>query len=255
LVLLACTFGCRHSAVGYRPSAIGNLPSAEIEQSDLLSSFDDSRQPVSEVAQSAQSEQHLHQAVALLEKGKDAEATTHLERYVAERPDQLIARANLGELLFRQHRFEDCKFHFELFIACAQEQGDAAFRYLIHCHSRLVEVSEEEEDAYEEHLNRGIGLYLLACRRASEPNPDAEPTVDALLCRAAVELREAREEQPDEARPQLYLYQIWSRLGQQAAALQALHGADTCQLFGRLTPLERRELQMACLKEQSQAKR
>src|SRR5262245_63032246 len=88
-----------------------------------------------------QTEEHLNQAVALLEKGKDAEALPHLERYVRERPDQLLARANLGELLFRQKKLPESRMQFELFIALAQEQGDAAFRYLIHCHSRLVEIS------------------------------------------------------------------------------------------------------------------
>jgi hypothetical protein len=194
-------------------------------------------------------EEHLNRAVALLEKGQDAEALPHLQRYVAERPDQLLARANLGELLFRQKKLTESRLQFELFVGMAQEQGEQAFRYLIHCHSRLVEISEEQENAYDEHLNRGIGLYLLACKRATEPDSTGDYSVDSLMLKAAAELREARAEKPDEARPSYYLYQIFTQLGQHTAAQRALADADARILLGRLTPLERRELQMASLRE------
>lgn len=262
ILLLVASAGCqsfRLPAAGSRPSSIHQLiqPTA-IEPAKETT---ESRPPIAESRQpKAQSpgppakpapdpEEHLNRAVALLEKGADGEALPYLERYVAERPDQLVARANLGELLFRQKKFNDSRLHFELFIGLAQEQGDAAFRYLIHCHSRLVEIAEEQADAFGEHLNRGIGLYLLACKRASEPDPDGDCSVDSLLCRAAGELREARREQPDESRTHFYLYEVYSRLGQHAAAREALAAADSHALLSRLTPLERRQLQMACLRE------
>jgi hypothetical protein len=155
----------------------------------------------------------------------------------------------LGELLFRLHKAKEARSHFEQFIASAQEQGDKVFRYLIHCHSRMVEIAEERNDDYEEHLHRGIGLYLLACRRATEPDPDGEYSVSSILCRAAGELQEARKEQPDQARPHYYLYHVWSRLGQNAAAARSLTAADQRALLSNLTPHERQELQVAALRE------
>ena len=197
-------------------------------------------------------EELLNRAVALLEKGLDAEALPHLERYVHERPEQLLARANLGELLFRQQKLPESRLQFELFIGMAQEQGDPAFRYLIHAHSRLVEISEALENVYDEHLNRGIGLYLLAQKRATEPDPNGDYSTDSLLMKAAGELRDARAEQPDESRPSYYLYQIWTRLGQHSAAQRALAAAEGHALLSRLTPLERRQLQIAALRRAGQ---
>jgi hypothetical protein len=186
-------------------------------------------------------------AATFLQEGEEAAAATHLERYVEERPRHLLARAQLGELLFRREQFDKSRFHFELFVTLAQEQRDELFRTVIHSHSRLVEIGEIQDDPYQEHLHRGIGLFLLACRRATEADPDGEYSADSLFCRAAAELQEARDDQPDEARPYLYLYQVWTRLGQHAAAARSLAAADARALLSRLTPLERQDLQTACL--------
>jgi tetratricopeptide (TPR) repeat protein len=191
---------------------------------------------------------HLMKAAHLLDEGQDAEAARHLESYVSLRPDQTQARAQLGELLYRLNRLPGARFHFELFIAQAQEQGERAFRYLIHSHSRLVEIAEEEQDGYAEHLHRGIGLYLLGCRRAAEADPDGDCSAVSIFCRAAAELQEARKAQPEEARPHLYLYHVWGRLGQLSAADRALAAADRLALLSRLTNHERRQIQMAALR-------
>ncbi len=194
---------------------------------------------------------HLSLATALLEQGNDAEAAAHLERYVTQRPEHLAARAQLGELLFRQGKLEDSRVQLEMFIAMAQEHGEAASRYLVHCHSRLVEIASAQKDQYEEHLNRGIGLYLLACRRGKEPDPDGEFSVGSLLCRSAMELQHAREDDDEQARPHFYLSQVWTRLGQPGAARRALAAADGSACLTRLTPAERRELHAMRLEEMS----
>ena len=191
----------------------------------------------------------LGRATSLAAQGENASAAEELGKYIALRPEHLSARAQLGELLFRQGKFDEARLHLELFIALAQDHGEEAFRHLIHCHSRLVEIAEEQNDDYEEHLNRGIGLYLLAVKRAGEGDPDGECSEASLLCRAAAELQMAREDQPDQARVHLYLYQTWKRLGQHAAAMRSLEAADSLALLSRLTPLERRELQAACVGE------
>ena len=54
---------------------------------------------------------------------------------------------------------------FERFVADIQDNQDLAGQHLVHCHSRLMEIARAAEDAYSEHLNRGIGLYLVAVQR------------------------------------------------------------------------------------------
>ncbi len=194
--------------------------------------------------------QLLREAAAFYERGEDEQAIAQLEAYVAQRPEHLIARAQLAELLFRHKRWDEARLHFELFIAQAQDHEDLAFRYLIHSHSRLVEIAEGEEDEYEERLNRGIGLYLLACRRTGEADASAAPTPNALFCKAATQLQQARRCAREESRPNWYLYRVWSRLGQQSAARRALDAADAQALLSRLTPPERRQLHAACLSDE-----
>ena len=251
LLLLGCV-GCQSCtpAVPSTPAVTAAARPTPVADPPPDVSAPESPTPPERLADPAgQADRSLVLAALALDQGHDAEALPHLERYVAHRPDHLLARAQLAEVLFRQQKYAEARLHFELFIALAQEQGEPAFRHLVHSHSRLVEIAEAQRDAYQEHLHRGIGLYLLACRRATEADPDGELSAEALFCRAAAALREARQDRPREARPHWYLFLTWDRLGQRAAALRALADADACALMGRLTPLESRGLQTACLRE------
>jgi hypothetical protein len=109
-----------------------------------------------------------------------------------------------------------------------------------------VEIAEASADAYSEHLHRGIALWLLARRRAAMADPESDLPVESLLCKAAAELTLASLEQPHEARPSLYLYQVWSHLGQQQPALCRLRQAEDAAPFSYLTPAEQRTLHLAC---------
>jgi hypothetical protein len=246
LLLLACT-GCQSLTAmipSYQPEAPARAPARAPIQAKTSSAL-----PTRSEQASLDPDFHLGRASALVDQGDHEGAAEHLVQYIAQRPEHLTARAQLGELLFRQGKLEEARLHLELFIALAQDHGEPAFRHLIHCHSRLVEIAEDQHDDYEEHLNRGIGLYLLACRRADEADPEGDCSTHSLLCRAAAELQSARRDQPDQARAHLYLYQTWKRLGQHSAALRALQAADRHALLSRLTPLERRELLAACVGE------
>ncbi len=240
LLLVAC-LGCQ----GLTPDLV--RPATDIEPTVQATAVEELPAPTVAVEANLKESWLLHYAASLLEQDKDAEAAEALKQYVARHPEQLLIRAQLGELLYRVGRWNEARLHFEVFIGLAQEQGESAFRYLIHCHSRLVEIAELQRDGFQEHLNRGIGLYLLACRRLTEPDPEGDCSATSLLLRSAQELQESREGQPHEARPHWYLYQAWSRLGQDAAAVRALKIADDCAAFSRLTAHERRELQVACL--------
>ncbi len=187
---------------------------------------------------------YLSLAAALLEMDEDAAALPYLERYVRARPDQLIIRIHLADLLLRLERPSDARAEFERCVAWAQDRDDLPAQ-LVHCHTRLMEIAEAENDGYAEHLHRGIGLFLLAGRRAALPEPDGDLSSEALLCKAAGELALAHLERADEARPALYLYEVWSRLAQQQPARRFLRIADQTAPFSYLTTAERRGLQLA----------
>src|SRR5262249_30873441 len=114
-----------------------------------------------------------------------------------------------------------------------------------HCHSRLMEIAEQSEDEYNEHLHRGIGLFLLARERSTLPEPEGELCAEGLFCRAAAELTLAQAQRPREARPCWYLYQVWSRLGQSPPALCRLREAESAAPFTSLTPPEQQGLHLA----------
>src|SRR5262249_35092605 len=145
-------------------------------------------------------------------------ASVHLAQYVEAHPEQLVIRARYAELLLRLHRLPEARSEFERFVADAQDEGGAAADHAIHCHSRLMEIAAECDDAYGERLHRGIGLYLLARERESLLDAEEELPVEGLLCKAAAELTLARMECADEARACWYLYEVWQRLGQQRPA-------------------------------------
>ena len=190
---------------------------------------------------------HLSLAAAYLDLGDDAQACPHLAHYVAAQPDHLSIRLHYAELLVRLHQGKKARQEFEQFVVGAQEQGEPFDRNLIHCHSQLMEIAESEDDAYNEHLNRGIGLYLLARERAELPEIEGALSAEGLLCKAAGELTLACEQRPDEARPCWYLSLVWSCLAQQQLELRWLRLADAAAPFSYLTAVEKRQLSLACL--------
>lgn len=188
---------------------------------------------------------HLSLAAAYLERGDDAAACPHLVQYVVAHPEHLAARGYLAELLLRMNRFREARSEYERFVAAMQDCAEPDDNQLIRCHRRLMEIAEVLEDPYNEHLHRGIGLYLLARARACLPEPDGLLPTEALLCKAAGELTLARQQCPDEARPCWYLFEVWSHLPLQQPARRSLEAARDAAPFTYLTPAEHRSLQMA----------
>jgi tetratricopeptide (TPR) repeat protein len=198
---------------------------------------------------------HLSLAAAYLALGRDAQAAPHLASYLEAQPDHLIVRAHYADLLLRLARPLDARQQFERFVAEVQDHDTLARQHLVHCHSRLMEIAEAQQDAYGEHLHRGIGLYHLACRRADVSDEGGQLTEEGLLCKAAAELTLARMEKPHEARPYWYLYEVWNRLGQQHPAGRCLRTAAETAPLSYLTPTEHRELFLACRQAEREALR
>jgi tetratricopeptide (TPR) repeat protein len=188
---------------------------------------------------------YLSLAAGYLEKGDDETAAEHLDRYLELQPEHLVARAHYAELLIRLKRFPDARVQLERFISDIQDEEELAEKHLISCHSKLMTIAMAEEDSYAEHLNRGIGLFWLACQRASLPEDASDLDVESVLCQAAAELTLARRNRPDEARPNWYLYEVWARLAQSQPAQRSLHAAQSAAPFTYLTPTEQRGLSLA----------
>lgn len=188
---------------------------------------------------------HLSLAAAYLEKSQDERAGTFLEGYLRLQPDHFVARAHYAELLLRLKQPREARDQFEKFIADIQDNEELASKHLIHCHSRLMEIAEAEEDEYEEHLHRGIGLYFLAWQRSQLGEEGQGLDTESLLCRSAAELALARMRRPEEARPCWYLHEVWSMLAQSQPAGRWLVAAQAAAPFTYLTPFEQRGLQLA----------
>lgn len=191
------------------------------------------------------SQNHLSIAAALLEKGDEAAACPHFGKYLERHPQHLQIRGCYAELLLRQQRCKESRLQFEQYIADAQTDS-STLREQIQSHCRLMEIAELEENEYESHLHRGIGMYLLAQRRSAFDDEDVELSAEGLLCKAASELVSAAMLCPDEARPCWYLFAVWRRLAQLQTAEEWLQRAHEAAAHSFLTPSEHRQLTLAC---------
>lgn len=187
---------------------------------------------------------YLSMAAAYLEMDDETAALTPLAHYVSVRPEQLIIRVHFADLLLRLNRSSEARAEFERCLDSASDQEDVRAQ-LVHCHTRIMEIAEAENDEYTEHLHRGIGLFLLARQRAALPDSEGSLSSEALLCKAAAELTLAHLVNPDEARPAWYLYEVWSRLAQQQQARRFFRLAVQEAPFSYLTAAEQRGLQLA----------
>jgi tetratricopeptide (TPR) repeat protein len=196
----------------------------------------------------------LSLAAAYLEEGVERNAVPHLAIYMRAVPEHVAVRVHYAEILFHLQMFQESRTQFEQCIAHAQDRVEIAPTLHIEIHSKLMEIAEILEDDYAEHLERGIGLYLLAGERSRLADPDGKLSVEGLLCRAVGELKEASSQRPKEARPQWYLYLTSIRLGQRPQAERALRETERRAKFSELTPCEEDELELTRRKADTSAK-
>jgi tetratricopeptide (TPR) repeat protein len=194
---------------------------------------------------------HLSLAAACLDKGEDGTAAEHMGTYLRLQPEHFVVRVHYADLLFRLGRLLEARQEYERFIADAQNRPALAEEHLVHCHSRLMEIGEDQEDEYAEHLHRGIGLYLLAKQRATLAETGHDMSAEGMLCKAAGELSLATRDRPEEARPCWYLSAVWTELAQRRPATRWLRAAAAAAPFSYLTPGERDALRRA--RRQSEA--
>jgi tetratricopeptide (TPR) repeat protein len=245
---LAC-LGC-HSLVALKLDPEGEPPDPLWEQGQAAMRRGQAERAIQLYEQSlannpSRTRNHLSLAAAHVEAGNDDAACEHLGQYLASQPEHFSLRVQYGELLLKLHRSAEARVQFERFISDAPEGGLKDLRGLIHGHGRLMDIAEQEEDAYAAHLHRGIGLFLLASCRAKLPEPEEQLPVEGLLWKAIGELTQAHDLCPAEAQPCWYLYSLWRRLGQRQNAMHWLRQTIDTAPFSLLTPAEQRGLQMA----------
>src|SRR5262245_37146365 len=188
---------------------------------------------------------HLSLAAAYMAKGEEQEACRQLGLFLDKTPDHRNARLYYAELLLKNGKHRDSFGQFERVAADLQLDTHPESKEIIHCHSRMLELAETEEDAYQAHLHRGIGLYWLAQSRAALDDPEGELPAEGLLCKAAGALKSAHNLRPGEARPCWYLHGVWRQLGQSGPAQRWLQLAGDHAPFSYLTAAEQRGLQLA----------
>lgn len=178
----------------------------------------------------------LDLAAACIDRGDETAAASHLARHLVAHPDRTVVRFSLGELLWRRERFPEAAVEYTRFVRDTPPRPATVSR-LIHAYTRLVSCAEHGGDAYAEHLHRGIGLYLVACREPA--------AAEDLLCKAAGELSLASLARPAEARPHWYLHLAWSQLAQSQPAARHLRRATDLAEHSDLAPHERGDLAAA----------
>jgi tetratricopeptide (TPR) repeat protein len=179
----------------------------------------------------------LAKAADCLDRGDHAGAVPHLAAHARAYPDQVMTRAYLAELLFKLGRYDAAAGEFERFVAAAQPMTGPPHRHLVHCHTRLMAIAAATGDSFAEHLHRGIGLLLLVRQWDADPARRDEGAAAETLAKAAAALREAKAFRPTDPRANLYLADVYARLGQPGPAKAAARAAKAGVPFG-LTPAE-----------------
>jgi uncharacterized protein HemY len=190
-------------------------------------------------------EDGLSLAAGCIEQGDQAGAVGHLSRHIKAHPDQIMIRAYLAELLVKMKRWPEAQEQYERFIAAAQLDDGPPRKHILHCHTRLMEIAQDRDDAYGEHLHRGIGMVLLARQLDASVGTAVEPGFrERLLCKASTELTKASRLRRDEPRPHCYLAEVWTKLDQPRPAERARCKAKELAALLPLPPAEQRGLRL-----------
>jgi hypothetical protein len=173
-----------------------------------------------------------------LDRNDKAAAAGHLEGYVRQHPDEAMFRLQLAELLVQTNKDANAKPHYEKFLAAAQLANGPLRDYLVHVHTRLMEIAERGDDTFSEVLHRGAGLLILVQEQDKNPNRD-DTFCEEMLCKALRAFNEAKEQKPDDPRLRVYLAEVYERMGNRRGAKNERSGARNTMMPGELTPAER----------------
>ncbi len=187
----------------------------------------------------------LTQAIVCLQQGEEEKACSHLRRYVHGHPNVATARTFLIEVLVKLDRLGEAKELLETTIAKSALAERPDISSLVESHGRMLALAEKEDDEYQVHLQRGMGLFWLAKERAGVSELGDDLPIETILVKSAGELQAAHSLQPKQARPCVYLHAVWKQLGQREQSNRWLARARETAIFGGLPAPEQRLLEMA----------
>lgn len=192
---------------------------------------------LSDARQAAHARTLLLKATASIEEKDFSTAARHLEQYLLSYPDSALIRLQLAELRFRDDRFDDARKHFQQALAEVVDP-ELPVHCKLHAHSRLMEIAGQLHDRFNEELQRGIGLLVLAEHRQTQSSTASEVSSQELLGKARTALTRAAMMVPGDARPSLYLAAVWHAMGQHSNALHSLRQSQSLAFKSRLTASE-----------------
>jgi thioredoxin-like negative regulator of GroEL len=172
-----------------------------------------------------------------LKSGDKTAAASHLAVYVHQHPEQAMFRLQLAELLIQTKCDDKARVHFEQFVASAQAGPDAVRKYLVHAHTRLMEIAQRADDPFGEPFHRGVGLLILVQEQDKNPERD-EAFCEEMLCKALRALNEARQQKPGDSRVRVYLAEVYDRMGNRRASTNERSRARNGAAPGQLTKWE-----------------
>ena len=184
--------------------------------------------PVSESQLPVQTEDSVDSlalAAECLDRGDSTKAVTHLADHVRKNPDQVMFRSMLAEQFLKLGRFSEARMEFER--SADEYRIDTAKHRdeLIQCHTRLMQIAQDQSDEFAERFHRGAGL-LLVIESWNGKEQDSK-LKERTLSQALAQFRQALERKPDDAMANLMLGKVLLRMGQHAAARSAFLKANT----------------------------
>ena len=186
---------------------------------------------------------HLAFAADCLDRGDTTAAIPHLADHVRLNPDHVLIRSLLAEQLLKLGKYADAGIEFER-VADTYCNDLATHREsLVQCHTRLMQIAQERGNEFEESFHRGAGLLLMV--EGWNPKVQDANLTERTLSQALTNLRDAAEKNPNDARTQLLLGDLLSRMGQHGAAKSAYRKANSCEHVG-FTSAERERLCENC---------
>jgi hypothetical protein len=172
-----------------------------------------------------------------LKDGDKVTAAKHLATYVRRHPDQVMFRLQLAELQIQTENDANARVQFEQFVSSAQTGPAAVRKYLVHAHTRLMEIAQRTNDPFAELFHRGVGLLILVQEQDNNPDRD-DGFCEEMLCKSLRALNEAKEQKPGDKRVCVYLAEVYDRMGNRRAGKNERGAARKGVIPGELTPGE-----------------
>lgn len=186
------------------------------------------------------SRDELALAATCLESGNTQGAIDHLSAHVQQFPDHVAIRTLLAEQYLKLGKTRDARVHIQRMLDDGHGDSTINREQLVTCHTRLMQIAQDERDEFAESYHRGMGLLLVVEGWDGTKDQD-RVLVERTLSQALSNFRTALEQRPNDTRLNLSMCDVLSRLGQHSAARTAYRKASVASPAS-LTAAERMRL-------------